>query len=247
MAEQRPLRVIVGLDLTSAVDRVVETGALLAASLRTELSGLFVEDEALSHAVALPFTVLVHRSGTLSPIDSVRLDRTLRLAAHEAERALTLAAERVRLDATFRTVRGRLLGALLAASTERDLIVLGSTLSPALVPKRPGSVVALFDRSALGTPLLDFALAIATARGERLVVLVQRDDDPEPVRAAAAWAERGRATLRAVEVIEVESIAKALEREHASLLVSGAHSAWLGESSLKELRAQAGCPLVLLR
>lgn len=246
MAESQPVRVIVGLDLASAAASVVEMAALLAASLQSQLSGVFVEDEALAHAVALPFTSLVRRSGTLSPIDPPRLEQALRLAAAEAQRALTLAAERAQLSATFRTARGRLLAQLLAASAERDIIVVGSA-TPTAFARQRGPVVAVFERAAMGTPLLDLSAAIATARGRGLVVLVQKDDDPAPLRAAAAWAEHTRAKVRAVDVIAVQDIARALELERASLLLSSAQSEWLRESSLKELREQAGCPLVLLR
>lgn len=246
MTESQPVRVIVGLDLASAAASVVEMAALLAASLRSELSAVFVEDEALAHAVALPFTSLVRKSGTLSPIDPPRLERALRLAAAEAQRALTLAAQRAQLSATFRTARGRLLAELLAASVEHDIIVVGGALPTAFARQR-GPVVAVFDHAAMGTPLLDLAAAIATARRQGLVVLVQKDDDPEPLRAAAAWAEHTRAKVRAVDVIAVPGIAGALRLERASLLLSSARSEWLRESSLKELREQAGCPLVLLR
>ncbi len=246
MIESQPIRVVVGFDLASASTGVVEMAALLAASLQSELRGVFVEDEALAHAVALPFTVLVRHSGTLSPIDPPWLDRELRLAAAEAQRALSLAAKRAQLSATFSTARGGLLAQLLAASAERDIIVVGGA-APTASARQHGPVLAVFDRAALGTPLLDLGLAIATARGRGLVVVVQKDDDPEPLRAAAAWAERTPAKVRAVDVFAVPRIAKALELERASLLLSSAHSDWLRESSLKELREQAGCPLVLLR
>lgn len=246
MTDSQPVRVIVGLDLASTAASVVELAALLAASLRSELQGVFVEDEALAHAVALPFTSLVRKSGTLSPIDPPRLERELRLAAAEAQRALALAAKRAQLSATFRTARGRLLAQLLAASAEHDIIVVGGTLPTAFARQR-GPVVAVFDRAAMGTPLLDLAAAIATARDRGLVVLVQKDDDPEPLRAAAAWAEHTPAKVRAVDVIAVKGIAGALKLERASLLLSSARSKWLRESSLNELREQAGCPLVLLR
>lgn len=247
MAEGRPLKVIVGLDLASAAAGVVEAAALLAAALKSELSGVFVEEEALAHAVALPFTALVRKSGALSPIDPVRLQRTLGLAASEAEKALVLAAEQAKLRATFRTVRGRLLAQLLAQAAEHDLIVLGSMVSPRAGTRLSGSVVAVFDRAAIGTPLLEVALAIAGARRQRLVIVVQKDDDPEPLRVVLDWAERGRARVRPVEVLEVQGIAKALKRENASLLLCSAASDWLREASLQELRAEADCPLVLVR
>lgn len=247
MAETGRLKVIVGLDLLAAAGTAVEAATLVATALKSELSGVFVEDEALVHAAALPFTSLVRHSGTLSPIDPVRLERALRLAASDARRALDLAAERARLPATFRTARGRLLAQLLAESAERDVIVLGSAVSSARRPRRRGPVVAVFDRAAMGTPLLDIALVIASAGETRLVVVVPSDDDPEPLRAAAAWAEWTPATVQAVDVLAVASIANAVEREHASWLLTSARSDWIKESTLKELREQADCPLVLLR
>jgi len=247
VAEKRPLRVIVGLDLTSAAGSPVETAALLAAVLRSELSGVFVEDEALLRAVALPFTSVVHKSGTLSPIDPLRLERTLRLAASAAQRALTRAAQQAGLASSFRTARGRLLTQLLDVAVQHDLIVLGARGTADPGPPRRGPVVTVFDRAAVGTPLLDLAAAIAAGCEQRLVVLVGADGDPEPFRSAVAWAEHSRATVRSVDVIEVTGIARALRREQASLLLISAASAWLRESSLRALREQAGCPLVLLR
>jgi hypothetical protein len=247
VAEERPFKVIVGLDLTSAAGSAVETAALLAAVLRSELSGVFVEDESLVRAAALPFTSLVHKSGTLGPIDTLRLQGILRLAAAAAERALTRAAQQAGLPSSFRTARGRLLAQLLAVAAQHDLIVFGARGTADPGPPRRGPVVAVFERAAMGTPLLDLAAAIAAAREHRLVVLVGADGDREPFRSAVAWAERGRATVRSVDVIEVTGIARALKREHASLLLVSAASAWLRESSLRELREQADCPLVLLR
>lgn len=124
-------RILVALDAATHTPGSLETVAELAARLRAEVSGLFVEDEDLIRTAGLPCVrqvglppataVVMNRSG---------LQRDLKNLASAARRDLERAAARARVKWSFRVVRGRVAAAVSAAAEDADLVVVESASRP---------------------------------------------------------------------------------------------------------------------
>ena len=119
-------RILVALDASSDSLAALDAAVNLAARFDAELNGIYVEDENLLRLADLPFVQEVgHFSATCRHIKRVDLERQIRGQSRRARRVFTSATQRTHLTWSFRTVRGRVLPEVLAASAEADLLVLG--------------------------------------------------------------------------------------------------------------------------
>ncbi len=214
-------RILVALDASEASIAALEGAAMLAAHLRAELLGLFVEDENLLRLAGLPFAV---EQGTLfsrtQPLGPEQMEQRLRAQAVRAEQSLSVAAARYSCRCEFRVVRGQVEGELLAAMQDTDLAALGSvgvqvvnrsrlgrTARTAIDrAARPllllppggavrGPVTVVYDASPLASRALELAVPLAqqlSGEGaQALLVLVTAENPP----AANALAQAARVHL----------------------------------------------------
>lgn len=125
-AVQRIRRIAVAVDSSAPSLAATREMAQLAARLRAELAGLFVEDINLLHLSGLPF---VREVGTFSAarrtLAGETLPRMLRGQATRAEQALAQRAQAFGVPWTFQVSRGEVAPELLAAAAEADLLALG--------------------------------------------------------------------------------------------------------------------------
>lgn len=217
-------RIVVGLDASGPSLTAAAAAAEVAGRARAELHGVFIEDINLLRLAALPFTrELRLPSGSEREINAESLHADLQAQARRARHSLSAAAERSKASFTFEVRRGPVDRELLAATADRDLLVLGvgrpspswtgreagglgstaraaldrAEISVLLLPEGAsgvGSVVVLYD----GSPGADRALAAGARLAEVGVddfTVLALGDTPEEARAREASA---RAALRAL-------------------------------------------------
>lgn len=204
-------RILVALDTSTDSLSGLEAAARLAAAMRAELVGLFVEDINLLHLAMLPFTDEVQRAtGIRRSIDQHSMERDLQLQASQARRALAAAAGRAEARWTFKVVRGEVKSEVLSAALEADLLTLGRTsrshfsrprlgsTARAAIERGPGYVIlggpdspddrpvmVTFDGSQAGSQALVAAAHIAAMRDSELIVLlVESGSETGPALAA---------------------------------------------------------------
>lgn len=209
-------RILVALDASSHSLAALEAAAELAADLKAELLGLFVEDINLVRLAELSFARAIHYpSATERQLDSPGVERELRVQAAQARQSLAAVAERVRVRWSFQTVRGRVVSELLTAAREADLLTLGKASRPlggrvrlgstarAVAAGAPRSVLLLQRGACIGKPVLvtydgsvgsrqGLALGarLAQADADKLTVLVMADSPETAQRLegqAADW------------------------------------------------------------
>jgi len=119
-------RILVGLDASRHSLAALEAASELAAALNAELVGIFVEDINLLHLAGLPFAREVrYLSSAEYPLDSLAMERGLRLQAAQLRQTLAGIAGKRQLQWSFRVVRGQVSTELLAAAQGADLLALG--------------------------------------------------------------------------------------------------------------------------
>jgi nucleotide-binding universal stress UspA family protein len=211
-------RILVALDASPHSLAALDAAAELAASLRAELMGLFVEDANLLRVAGYPFArEFGAYTAQAREIDPEHVERELRAHASLARQALSASAQRVQVRSSFAVRRGAVTSEILAAAMEADLLIIGrsgwsvpqrralGSTARAVLTRAPGlalileqgvrlglPVVAVYDGSPLGQQALELAADLAQVRGGRLTVLVLA---VEPERAEAvrnearAWLE----------------------------------------------------------
>ncbi len=192
-AEPRRIRrILVALDASADSLAGLEAAVQLAADLRAEVTGVFVEESDLLRAGQLPSSREVTLfGGEPRELDPDELAREIRAQARRAREALEAAADRARVSWTFRTLRGRPSRELAAAAEEADLVALGATgRSPW---RAPGTTVRELVRT-LGRPVL--VLRQGTHLGRSVQVMHDGSEAGwEAVRTGAALAGRDDARL----------------------------------------------------
>jgi nucleotide-binding universal stress UspA family protein len=148
-------RIAVAVDASPTSIAALEATTELAAVWGAEVLGIFVEDVNLLKAASLPFAGEVgSHSGAFRRIDPNRVRRQLRSQAERARRALTQAAVRYRVTASFRVARGRVNEELLAALSQADLLSLGKGGRTIAARLGLGSTARAIAASASGHVLL---------------------------------------------------------------------------------------------
>jgi nucleotide-binding universal stress UspA family protein len=118
--------ILVALDASPHSMAVLEAATELAAGLKAELLGLFVEDINLLRLAELPFAREMEGFPTTRrQLDILEVERELRTQASRARRALAIAAGRAQVPWSFRVARGVIAAELLTAASEADLVILG--------------------------------------------------------------------------------------------------------------------------
>jgi len=191
-------RILVALNASPHSLAALEAASEMAARMKAELLGLFVEDINLLRLAGLPFAREVGFPSAISrKLDIVAMERALKVAAAQARRATITAAERARIRWSFRVARGSVVTELLSAALEADLLVLGKVsrgFRPAqhlgstalgVMARAPGPVLLLepgisvrapvlviFDGSQAARETLPVAAELSKTCGDDLVVLI---------------------------------------------------------------------------
>jgi hypothetical protein len=274
MSEFTFRRVVIACDAVGDNRSGIEIAASLAACWNAALRGVFVQDEALLHLAALPFSRQIGPGGEISEErDESTVLSQFEIGARQARTALEAAARAHEVGWSFEVVRGQTSLATLALDAE-DLLVIEAMSRPfagefrlasrwlqaAYQAQRPillvrnlGSrkdrVVALVQKSDESTTsVIDAAARLALAADRRLTILLSGADlDPD----------RALETVRLVSVrlaarcrIEKGATEAELVRrfaDEASLLVVDARPAVNDAASLKALTAECQADILFLR
>lgn len=121
-------RILVALDATEDSLTSLDLATRLAAKLRAEIEGLFVEDINLLRIADLPCTRVVGVATTSGQgIDLPSMERELRRQARVARDMLAMNAERFAVRWSFRTARGSMAGEVLQAAHDADIVIVGKS------------------------------------------------------------------------------------------------------------------------
>lgn len=200
MAERKTSieRILVALDASPASLSALQSAVELAARLEAQLVGLFVEDINLLRVAQLPFAREVSLfSPRFRRLESLELERQLKVQAERMRRALAQMAAAHDVDWDFRVTRGSVSMEVMTAGAEADLVILGKigrSFSAArrmgstvrrMVLQRPGltlilqsggrltvPVAVLYDGSESGEAALEAAGHLVKAKDGKLTILV---------------------------------------------------------------------------
>jgi nucleotide-binding universal stress UspA family protein len=208
-------RILVAVDASHHSLAALEAAAELAASMKAELQGIYVEDVNLIKVAGAPGAREVRYPYIdAGRLNRQRMERQLRAQAAQARRALMVAGERRQVKWSFRVVRGEVAHEVLAAAVEADVLSLGKVSRPFLRRIRLGStalaaavqgpccvlllhkdatigppVAVTYDGSPVAERALRLAARLARQNGGYLLVLVVAGTPEEEYRLQAGTAD----------------------------------------------------------
>jgi nucleotide-binding universal stress UspA family protein len=115
-------RILVALDTSRAGRSALESAALLAKAMHSELVGLFVEDSDLMALADLPFSRVVRHSGVIQDLDRDALRKEVEAHAAAARSLIRSVAVEHHLRWSFRSVRGNHRTEISAAAAQVDIV-----------------------------------------------------------------------------------------------------------------------------
>jgi hypothetical protein len=269
MSEQaeRVARVMIALGADTAGEAALEAAVQLAAALRAELAGLFIEDVNLMRVAELPFSREIGiASGLARPMDAKGMMRAFKSAAAQARGAVAKAAQGSGVQWTFEVVQGSGLAPLLSAGRTVDWLVIersrvragGIPEWPHLQPhgrsvarrRTPRPVAVVFDGSveAQRATLAARKFAHELARPLLVLLLAATTADASALRALAYQVlgeNRARVHCVAVRKNGLAAIAGAAQRHHAAVLVWCDSTLRDDAQRLSEVLSALTCPLAL--
>jgi len=199
---------------------------LLGKDTEINLQGLFIEDNELQRAVALPFSKeLCRLTLSVRDIQSARFERTIALQARTAHRAIAGLARRMGVSHTFHKVRGSTVSLLLETAHSADITVF--------------EPLQIFAASPIAPP-------VHTSRPkQRIVVAV---DDPATLdHLISDLLPAAPARILLSPGLKIQNLITAARAERADMLVLGTSEKLLKPESLRLLMEQLRCPICLVR
>ncbi len=196
-------RVVVGLGTIEQADRMLDAAVDLAATMRAELYGLFIEDPEMLDVADLPFTRVVTAQSQVQAFDRGPLKNRTRSDNSAFKRAISMRAQRARLPWSFGRKRGVPLEEIKRATRPGDIVVFqnpataltvrdvvasarnvgenvgGIVITPLGQSSNVGPVIALDNGDEASAHAVQFAHEIAGANDRHLIILFVGDDPAE--------------------------------------------------------------------
>lgn len=221
--EPEVYRVLVALDATEDSLTSLDLATRLAAKLRAEIEGLFVEDINLLRMADLPCTRVVSVATTSGQgLDLSSMERELRRQARVARDMLAMNAERFSVRWSFRTARGAMASEILAAASEADIVIVGK--SDRAYPQRVklGETARTLSARSPSAVLIAHHRFVAAAYSPPGAILVAYDDTPTGDRALRLAARLALSERHPITVLIPDSkrTAPRLEEEADALLAA---------------------------
>jgi hypothetical protein len=200
-------RLIIGLSPGSA-GHSARLAVELAGLLELELLGLFLDDSNLRNLAGIPFAREFRPlSGGWRPMSADEIERTLDVAARNAERAFAQVAERLAARHHFEVLRGSVGEALAALSQTNDIVMI---VEPVSAAERASQQFTWLTEAAFRSSAAVLLVPIRSARGTGpIVAIAARPDDPS-IRTAAAIATAAKEPLIVVQAHEGQDDAELL-------------------------------------
>lgn len=270
-------RILVALDASPQSMAALKAAAELAANLGAELSGVFVEDINLIRLGELPAVQEVGRlSGLSRELDHRRIAHQLRSRAARVRQALQEMASRMRIQWSFRVLRGSIERQLLEAAAGADLVILGKAgwsgkrqlgstaeavlaagLGPTLLleaeHRLQPTLMAVYDGSELSRRALDTAIALAEGQEGYLAVGIVAQDTEQARQLQRQVFEILRDSDLEVPrfrwLLEGDSVAlgEMIRTQEQCLLVLPGEGPLLGAKSLQQALKDIDCPVLIVR
>jgi nucleotide-binding universal stress UspA family protein len=271
-------RILVALDASPHSQAALEAASELADALKAELVGIFVEDIDLLHLAGLPFAREVgYPSGVDRPLDSLSMERELRVQAEQVRQTLAGVAARRQIRWSFRVVRGQVAAELLTAAQEADLLALGraswastrrvrlGATARVVVAQAPRLVLLLqhghaicqpvqlvYDASSGAQRALATAARLVALTGGQLTVMLLTDTPESAQRLQEDLDERLQAqqvkgSYRQLIKPAAEDLAQALHVAGGGTLIISADHPLLEGEGLTTLLDAVDCSVVLVR
>lgn len=255
-------RILLALDSSAEAGAAIEAAAALAAELKAELLGLFIENAELFRLAGLPFAAEIGLGPpAVRRLDREALARAVGAQAEKARRALAEAANRQRLSWSFQVARGQSVRLALAAAGEFDWLMIrfagrgprpSSGLRRAAGREIAGNVMVVLDAAAPSERALATALRLGVASGAGVAVLLVGADALASVSMRERLAAlRPQPSVKCLPcdapVRESQDLLKAVRERQPEMLVIDRDSPLLTEQTLTALAEQLDCPLLLVR
>jgi hypothetical protein len=232
---------------------------LLGKDTGINLQGVFIEDDELQHAAALPFVKeLCRLTLSVREIHSAQFERAITLQTRTARRAIAGLARRTGVAHTFRKVRGSTVGLLRETAHSADITIFEPLRTfaalPAALPVHPQlsqqRIVVAIDDLAKGAQALIAATLLAESDMRRISVLrtvvpPAELDTLDRVISELLPAKPDRILL--LPGSDIQHLIAAARAERADMLVLEASEELLRPESLRSLMEQLSCPICLVR
>ena len=218
----------------------------LAVTTRRRLRGVFVEDEDLLQLTGLPFAREVSlTTAEVLPLDTVRLQRNLRVVANRFRRALERESLRLESGWSFDTVRGRLRDVGLQSGREAACIVLAPAgeRPRAAAHRSSRRILVVAGPSRRRAYALDSALASFSEHAVEVTLVEPTGQDPDArARIAAATDRNAPLSVVAVSPQALPALLRTRGAAFDCAIVALREAPELLQTLLENLR----CPVVLL-
>lgn len=232
---------------------------LLGQNTGVNLQGVFIVDEALQRAAALPFAKeLCQLTLNVKDLHGAGLESSVSMRTRSAHRAIAGFAQSMGVSYTFQDLRGPTINLLQRTAHAADvtlfeplhLFVTMSALPAGRPREQRRRVVAAIDSMATAARTLAAASLLAEGELDRVSILLAdatraRQDALDDMISRSLGARPSR--VLSLPGTGTQYLITAVRSEGAALLVLGASDELLEPGFLRSLRERLSCPVCLVR
>ena len=232
---------------------------LLGNDSEIDLQGVFIEDNELQRAAALPFVKeLCRLTLSVREFHSDQFERAVTLRTRTARRVIAELAQNMGVPHTFRNIRGSMVSLLQETARSADITVFEPLRMFAAAPvsqrvqtrPSPQRIVVAIDDLTTGADALIAATLLAEGEMRKISVLLSATAPAEQdalIRMVSKLLPAVPDRILLLPEPGMQNLIAAARAEGASMLVLPASEEMLKPGSLRLLQQQLRCPICLVR
>lgn len=249
-------KILLALDASTRLERLLPAAFLLASEQHSALLGVFAQDSEVLQGAALPFTTEVGaNSAACYPLTADSMANRMRRIAEDMRRQLVAAAELHQVPCEFQICCGSI--SKIASETKADVVLPGWNAIWSLartsggLPKRKASgnpvIVVVDEGSTSSARVIDAARRLTTSAAPHQLVIMATPGAAELSRTESG-AVAGQTTAEAVmRVASTEQMISQICRLGPTVLLLGRDQNLAEISLLHRKLALIKCPLALVQ
>ena len=270
-------RLIVGLGSGTNPESLIKIIDRITAAIRTDITGLFIEDEEILSYAELPFArILDSKNLNTKPLDKASMVKLLQEHSRVCSRRLAHLAKTREVSFEFAKVAGKPLTQIQQLVTQTDMVVSeaegfgrqlrdfvrefktstfkarGIVLYPQNLQTSFGPVIAIDDGDEAGRQTIKLAEKLAQAENTELILFLLRKNisDAKQIKLRAQDLVSPQTNLRihAIERDDLEQLINELKHFHPSIIVGDIEGQpFVDTETTSKIIESVRVPIILLR
>lgn len=248
--------ILISLDFDDYSSSFIEPVITLAAQLKADLCGLFIEDSELQQVANLPFSrEITFPAAKTRELSSDLIARQLKQHAETLRKMMMEISQLSNVACSFRTAKGPRIESILSEAYDFQLVVLLPEKFSSLKSRQPARLeelinptVLLYDESRQAQKAAHIVKSLTNNEELHQLKILTIDRDSEAIAKQQFSFDKVKIDYQHLESYKIADIISLLQSQKTGLLILPLEDDLIKQSKgIRKMLDVLGCPLLLVR